>query len=146
VNTNDRVREFHEAFNHPVATRPTIPPANIRRLRIALIAEELKELADASGVPFTYEIGSLGMVKPSTEVDIVEAADACGDLDYVVQGTNVVWGFPAEEIAIEVHRSNMSKLGRDGKPIYREDAKVLKGPSYRPPDVKSIIERHTDTA
>lgn len=128
------VREFSLAFGAVVRDAPSVPMEDTRRLRIELIAEELAELAEASGLRFDYRI-----IPGSGEVDLVGAADACGDLDYVVQGTFLAWGLPAHEIVSEIHRSNMSKLGVDGRPIYRGDGKVLKGPNYTPPDLRSIL-------
>lgn len=148
LHTAVRVREFHEAFGHPVAQAPTPGDAALRELRVKLIAEELAELCSALGVSLLLEVnpqteeGELVVeaVLGDDQVDLVEAADALGDLDYVVQGTNVALGFPAEEIVAEIHRSNMSKLGADGKPIYREDGKVLKGPNYRPPNLAPLVD------
>ncbi len=133
------VSRFHQAFGHPVCDTVTIPDAKHRLLRVRLIAEELKEYADASGVPFEYKVGVLAEV--SKEVNVIEAADALGDLDYVVQGSNVVWGFPGQEIFHAIHTSNMSKLGRDGKPVLDEHGKVVKGPNYKPPQgfIESIL-------
>ncbi len=135
--TNDLVREFHLAFGVPVNDVPTVPSAEIRRLRLALIAEELQELATASGFRFNYSIAD----EPTSGVDLIEAADACGDLDYVVQGTNLAYGFPAARVVEEIHRSNMSKLDANGKPIYRADGKVLKGPGYFKPDIAKVLRK-----
>lgn len=119
------VREFHEAFGHPIAERPTLVSNALGDLRSALIAEEASEYGDAL-----------------ESRDLVEVADALGDLLYVVYGAALVHGLPIGEIFEEIHRSNMSKLGEDGKPIYREDNKVLKGPNFTPPNLREIIERH----
>lgn len=80
-----------------------------------------------------------GLADVTDTVDLIEAADALGDLDYVVQGSNISFGFPSEAILEEIHASNMSKLGEDGKPIYREDAKVLKGPNYFKPNIARVM-------
>jgi predicted HAD superfamily Cof-like phosphohydrolase len=142
------VREFHETFGHPISDAPTPSTAELRLLRVRLIAEELCELARASGVLLSLssglnQAGEMVSVQAINQdylpVDIVEMADALGDLDYVVQGANLVFGFPAPEITAEIHRSNMSKLGEDGKPIYREDKKVLKGPNYSPPNILAVL-------
>ena len=74
-----------------------------------------------------------------SRVDLIETADALGDLKYVVEGAALVFGIPLEPVFMEIHRSNMSKLGTDGKPIYREDGKVLKGPNYTPPNVAAVL-------
>lgn len=71
--------------------------------------------------------------------DLVELADAICDLVYVLVGTAVSYGIPFDKCFAEVHRSNMGKLGEDGKPIVREDGKILKGPNFSPPDLKGII-------
>lgn len=116
------VREFHETFGHPVADRPTLPSKDLALLRLSLIREELEELADAF-----------------IDGNIVEIADALGDILYVTFGTGVACGIDLGEVFEEIQRSNMSKLGADGKPIYREDGKVLKGPNYFPPAIGAII-------
>jgi predicted HAD superfamily Cof-like phosphohydrolase len=123
----DKVREFHEAFGVAVAPTPTPSTADIRELRVRLIAEELVELCEALGVGLRishnpaesiFEAWSYGT---DADVDLVETADALGDLDYVVQGANLVFGIPAVAVMDEIHRSNMSKLGYDGKPVLRAD-------------------------
>lgn len=118
----EKVKEFHEAFNHPVRTQPMIPDMNEQILREDLIDEEFKELKRA-------------MVND----DIVEVADAIGDLLYVVYGAALVCGINADKVFDEVHKSNMSKLGDDGKPIYREDGKILKGENFKKPDIAKVI-------
>jgi len=159
------VKQFHETFKHPVATEPTPNTLKHRRLRVALIAEELGELCQALGVPmeisvFPVEEGErrndadirncMGVVRwvgpdeiccPDHKVDLVEAADALGDLDYVVQGANLVFGFQGPLIVEEIHTSNMSKLGADGKPIWDENGKVVKGPNYCKPDVARFFQQ-----
>jgi len=154
------VKQFHETFKHPVATEPTPGTLAHRRLRVSLIAEELGELCQALGVTLelsvfpTGDVGDernannvsngYGMVKwigdatlchPDDKVDLIEAADALGDLDYVVQGSNLVFGFQGPLIFEEIHNSNMSKLGADGQPIWDEMGKVVKGPNYYKPDI-----------
>lgn len=78
-----------------------------------------------------------------TNDDIVGIADALADLVYVVYGTAVEYGINMQPISDEVHRSNMSKLGEDGKAIHRVDGKVLKGPNFTPPDLATIIKNQT---
>ena len=112
-----------EAFGQQVNIEPTMRDKSIQDLRVDLIAEELEELELAI-----------------TNTDIVEMADALTDLLYVVYGAGHAFGIDLDECFLEVHSSNMSKLGEDGKPIYREDGKVLKGPDYFPPDLKEILE------
>jgi predicted HAD superfamily Cof-like phosphohydrolase len=117
----DKVREFHEAFGLGVATEPTPRPENWK-LRIALLREEFEEYVAAA------EAG-----------DLVEVADALADMAYVIYGTACEYGIPLDAVLDEVHRSNMSKLGADGRPVYREDGKVLKGPAFRPPDIAAAL-------
>lgn len=122
----DQVREFHEAFGVDYHEKPTMPEMNRRILRHHLIAEELNEFAEAC-----------------EEGNLVEVADALTDLAYVVFGSMIEFGLgdKAEELFEEVQRSNMSKLGEDGKPVVREDGKILKGEGYFKPDLKTIIEK-----
>lgn len=158
------VRQFHNVFKHPVETEVTPNTVAHRRLRVALIAEELGELCQALGVPLELSVvpaalseatdkdvaNNMRIVKwvapaemchPDGAVDLVEAADALGDLDYVVQGSNLVFGFPGPAVVEEIHDSNMTKLGADGKPIWDEMGKIVKGPNYRRPDVGHILMR-----
>lgn len=160
--TIESVRVFHETYGHPVARSLTVGDAKLRRLRVLLIAEELAELAQALGVSLELEVKPApfddlkqkdvmnGMWKKAWvadaslcysdhEVDIVEAADALADLDYVVQGGNLVFGIPAGLVMREVHRSNMSKLDEDGKPIYNADGKIVKGPNFFEPDISTLL-------
>jgi predicted HAD superfamily Cof-like phosphohydrolase len=120
-----RVSDFHKAFGHPVKQEIGIPDKKRCELRINLIREELYELEDA------FKDG-----------DIVKVADALIDLEYVLHGTTLECGLQDKHEALfaEVHRSNMSKLGADGKPLYREDGKVTKGPHYQEPDLEGIIK------
>lgn len=150
--TIELVREFHQAFNHNISNYPVPCSKKLRELRAKLIAEELMEYCQAAGVEMRFEVPPRG-VNPDmqhidvaayaeeNEVDVVGIADALGDLDYVVQGANLVHGIPGGEVVAEIHRANMSKLGADGKPIHREDGKVIKGPNYTPPNISSIINR-----
>lgn len=120
------VAGFHEAFGIPIADKPELPGGftNKRRnLRRRLLAEEYAEYVSA-------ELGS----------DLVEIADALADMAVIICGTALEYGIPLNEVLAEVHQSNMSKLGDDGKPIYREDGKVVKGPNYFKPDIKGILE------
>ena len=123
--------EFHETYNVARSTTPNLPDeltaegAALRKLRRNILREEFNEYLDAEDAN-----------------DLTEIADALGDIIYIAYGTAVAYGLPMDKIFNEIHRSNMSKLGEDGKPIYREDGKVLKGPRYAPPDIKSIIDAH----
>ena len=123
----DLVREFHEAYEMPVGTVnihndfDKIEKEDAERiaLRSNLVAEEFKELINAE----------------SCEEIMKESCD----LIYVILGTFVEFGWDLEEAFRRVHLSNMSKLGEDGKPIYREDGKVLKGPNYKKPDLSDLV-------
>ena len=116
------VEDFMEAMGQEVNAVPSFPEEEIQRLRLDLIEEELDELH--------YAIDNK---------DMVEIADALGDLLYVVYGAGHAFGIDLDECFKEIHASNMSKLGPDGKPIKREDGKVLKPDTYFPPDLKSIL-------
>ncbi|HQR20776.1 MAG TPA: hypothetical protein PKV98_07910 [Burkholderiaceae bacterium] len=138
------VVEFHEAFGAPVAWAPTVPPEDRRKLRCKLIMEEAQEFCEASGYAIRMMMvdGVYGwLVEPILqEPDLVAAADALADLRYVTDGAALEWGIPLEKCLREVHRSNMSKLGEDGKPILRADGKILKGPNFTLPQLAEIIE------
>jgi len=124
--TIEQVREFHETYGLPVRSRPDVSDPKTNALRINLLAEELDELREA------LEAG-----------DILETLDALVDLQYVLDGAFLSFGLHnIKEIAFaEVHGSNMSKLGEDGKPIVREsDGKILKGPNFYQPDLKKFLE------
>lgn len=144
------VVEFHEAFGAPVAWRPGFPPDARILLRLELIFEEFKELLEETGFALFFEdrqvTGGLALAQLiSRPPNLVGAADALTDLRYVIDGACLEFGLPAEKLLREVHRSNMSKLGADGKPILREDGKVLKGPGYQPPRLDLIIELYKET-
>ena len=120
-----KVQQFHEAFGVAVADAPIgAVSAELRALRVKLLEEELEEykLASAAG-------------------DIVAVADALTDLAYVLFGTYVTHGLQdsADALFDEVHRSNMSKLDQDGRPIYREDGKVLKSAQFSEPDLGAVL-------
>ena len=124
--TIEQVQEFHETYGLPVEKAPNISDAKTNALRINLLQEELDELKDA------LEDG-----------DVVETLDALIDLQYVLDGAFLSFGLQDQKdrAFAEVHASNMSKLGEDGKPIRREsDGKVLKGPHYFKPDLIQFIK------
>ena len=116
------VGDFMEAFGQDVQFEPTWPDFNTRELRLELIQEELDELSDAVA-----------------DRDMIQIADALTDLLYVVYGAGHAFGLDLDECFEEVHRSNMSKLGENGRPIHREDGKVMKGPGYFEPDLECIL-------
>ena len=118
----NKVKTFMNTYGQEVKERATFPESKIVQLRIDLIEEELNELKEA--------------VKNN---DIVEVADALTDILYVTYGAGHSFGVDLDKCFDEVQRSNMSKLGVDGKPIYNESGKVMKGPDYFAPDLKKII-------
>lgn len=122
VSNFELVGDFMEAFGQKVELEPTWPDFNTRELRLELIAEELDELSDAVA-----------------DRDMIEIADALTDLLYVIYGAGHAFGIDLDECFKEVHNSNMSKLGPNGRPIHREDGKVMKGPGYFEPDLESIL-------
>jgi predicted HAD superfamily Cof-like phosphohydrolase len=120
------VHEFHTAFGAGIKNTPTASIGKDRNLlRFNLMKEENEEYLEAA-----------------ENNDLVEVADALGDMLYILCGTIIEHGMQdkIEEVFNEIHRSNMSKLGEDGKPIYREDGKVLKGANYFKPHIKEILE------
>ena len=124
--TLSQVQEFHETYGLPVEAEQTTGSAQTKQLRINLLQEELDELKEALD-----------------NDDYVETLDALIDLQYVLDGAFLSFGMQdVKEAAFnEVHRSNMSKLGEDGKPIRREgDGKVMKGPNYFKPDMAQFIK------
>tara|TARA_R110000868_G_scaffold84822_5_gene238921 strand:- start:5677 stop:6156 length:480 start_codon:yes stop_codon:yes gene_type:complete len=145
------VKEFHQTFGHPLHTSPTIPDAKTIKLRLALILEEFTELSEAcldenTAASSTYlshlnqaaeEIKALS--EDDMNVDVVEVADALTDINYVTYGAGHCFGTDLDACMEEVQRSNMSKLGEDGKPIYNEHGKVMKGPTYSKPDLYKVL-------
>ncbi|HXD93451.1 MAG TPA: nucleoside triphosphate pyrophosphohydrolase family protein [Bacteroidia bacterium] len=122
----DSVAEFHEVFKIGNADKITLLEEKDYMLRFNLIKEENEEYLDAC-----------------KNKDIVEIADALGDQLYILCGTILKHGLQhkIEEVFDEIHRSNMSKLDENGKPIYREDGKVLKSNRYFRPDIKKILDK-----
>tara|TARA_B100001057_G_scaffold412301_1_gene428338 strand:+ start:456 stop:872 length:417 start_codon:yes stop_codon:yes gene_type:complete len=122
----DCVREFHDAFGITNGDSPHghLDSATVR-LRHRLMAEETEEYLEAA-----------------LSGDTVEVADALGDQLYILFGTILSHGMQhvIEEVFMEIQSSNMSKLGADGQPIYREDGKVMKGPNYFRPNIAAILE------
>lgn len=140
-NGNELVREFHEKFGHPIDSIPNIGTVELRMLRATLLLEEVLEFIAACGLTIYKDEDGYHVTEDKLgEVDIVEMADALGDIRYVTDGANLVFGFPQEKILVEIHESNMSKLGVDGKPIVRADGKILKGPNYFKPNIRNILQ------
>ena len=121
------VQTFHTTYNLGYKETPTADIGMAKNLlRYELMREENEEYLEAA-----------------KNNDLVEVADALGDMLYILCGTIIEHGMQhkIEEVFNEIQRSNMSKLGADGKPIYREDGKVLKGPNYFKPNIKAILEK-----
>jgi len=120
----EKVQEFMNAFGQEVVTKPGWPKAKTMELRMDLIEEEVGEFnqacCDATG-------------------SLVDIADALSDILYVVYGAGHSFGIDLDKCFSEVHRSNMSKLGEDGKPIYRKDGKVLKGENFSEPNLEEVL-------
>ncbi|SEL30325.1 Phosphoribosyl-ATP pyrophosphohydrolase [Maribacter orientalis] len=121
------VKEFHNSFGLGVSEDMIADLGEAKNmLRFNLMDEENKEYLEAA-----------------QNNDLVEVADALGDMLYILCGTILEHGmqYKIEEVFNEIQRSNMSKLGEDGKPIYREDGKVLKGPNYFKPNIEIILDK-----
>jgi len=117
------VGAFHAAFGLPVRERPTVDiPVEEAQLRQALLDEEVAELRAAVA-----------------SADVVAIADALADIVYIACGTAHAYGVDLDAVVAEVHRSNMTKLGGDGRPVYRSDGKVLKGPAYEAPRLAAVL-------
>lgn len=122
----EMVAEFHYLFDQKDAKNPTAGTIKQGELRYSLQAEENSEYLEA--------------VRAN---DLVGIADALGDQLYILFGTVLKHGLQdkIEDVFKEIQRSNLSKLGADGKPIYREDGKILKGPDYFKPNIKKILDQ-----
>ena len=118
----DKVGTFMKTFGQEVKTKPSLSSDKINKLRIDLIKEELQELTEAM-----------------QKKDLLEVADALTDILYVTYGAGHAFGINLDACFNEVQNSNMSKLGKDGKPIYNESGKVMKGPSYFKPDLSKFV-------
>lgn len=137
------VRRFHHVYGLPVQTDGASLERESLDMRMSLIAEEFSELVGAVyGQAARAEIESSyrrAVAADDGTRDTVETADALADLIYVIYGMALETGIDLASVLAEVQRSNMSKLGADGKPVYREDGKVLKGPGYFPPNVEAVL-------
>tara|TARA_B100001093_G_C26629210_1_gene928103 strand:- start:562 stop:933 length:372 start_codon:yes stop_codon:yes gene_type:complete len=118
----EHVRKFMETFGQEIKEKAEFPIEKITSLRYELITEELDELKDAIN-----------------NKDIKEVADALTDILYVTYGAGHAFGINLDKCFEEVQNSNMSKLGSDGKPIFNESGKVMKGPNYFKPNLKKLI-------
>ena len=119
----NKVKTFMETFGQEVKTKPSFSIDKINSLRYDLIKEELEELKEAM-----------------ENKDLLEVADALTDILYVAYGAEHAFGIDLDQCFEEVQSSNMSKLGEDGKPIYNESGKVMKGPKYFKPDLTKFVK------
>jgi len=117
------VKIFMEKFGQMVRTKPQFPDDKTMQLRLDLIKEELSELEEAMKTK-----------------NLKEIADALTDILYVTYGAGYAYGVDLDQCFKEVQRANMSKLGEDGKPIYNDHGKVMKGPNYTKPDLSKFIK------
>ena len=117
-----KVGTFMKTFGQEVKTEPSFSTDKINKLRLDLIKEELSELTDAMN-----------------NKDLLEVADALTDILYVTYGAGHAFGIDLDKCFDEVQNSNMSKLDEDGKPIYNEHGKVMKGPNYFKPDLSKFV-------
>ena len=142
-----QVTAFHQAFGHPVGGHTLQTSTSTLQLRLNLIAEEFFELLTATvgehkTKPLLEAYRQHITVTGDSPRDPVEAADALADMCFVIAGMALTYGLPLDEVLAEVYRSNMSKLDADGKPIYREDGKIMKSRLYEPPRIRPILEAH----
>ena len=119
----EKVGLFMKTFGQEVKNKPGLSTEKINKLRVSLINEELEEFKDA--------------IKNN---DLKEAADALTDILYVTYGAGHAFGLNLDKCFDEVQQSNMSKLGDDGKPIYNDEGKVMKGPKYFKPDLNKFLK------
>ena len=118
----NKVGTFMKTFGQEVKTKPSFSTDKINKLRIDLIKEELQELTEAMD-----------------NKDLLEVADALTDILYVTYGAGHAFGIDLDKCFDEVQNSNMSKLGKNGEPIYNESGKVMKGPNYFKPDLSKFV-------
>tara|TARA_B100001059_G_C17542883_1_gene431318 strand:+ start:103 stop:474 length:372 start_codon:yes stop_codon:yes gene_type:complete len=118
----EKVKKFMETFGQEIKEKADFPNEKITSLRYDLIKEELNELQDAIN-----------------KKDLKEVADALTDILYVTYGAGHAFGINLDKCFIEVQNSNMSKLDKNGKPIFNEKGKVMKGPNYFEPDLKKFV-------
>ncbi len=118
----EKVGVFMKTFGQEVKVNPSLSTNQINELRLSLINEELEELKAAIN-----------------KKDLLEVADALTDILYVTYGAGDAFGINLDKCFEEVQNSNMSKLGKDGKPIYNESGKVMKGPNYFKPNLKKFL-------
>lgn len=130
------VKEFHEKFGHPIGVPFTWREVT---LRDNLIDEEIQEVYNEMFPQWEEYSPQPSREEQMAAIDKVALTKELCDLLYVVLGTGVTFGLPLKEAFEEVHRSNMSKLGEDGKPVLRADGKVLKGSNYTPANLEKLF-------
>ena len=118
----EKVKQFMQTFGQEVKTKASFSDEKTNQLRLDLISEELEELKNAMA-----------------SKELLEVADALTDILYVTYGAGHAFGINLDKCFDEVQNSNMSKLGSDGKPIYNESGKVMKGPNYFKPDLSKFL-------
>ena len=118
----EKVKQFMQTFGQEVKTKASLSDEKTNQLRLDLITEELEELKNAM-----------------ESKDLLEVADALTDILYVTYGAGHAFGINLDKCFDEVQNSNMSKLGNNGKPIYNESGKVMKGPDYFKPDLSKFL-------
>ena len=128
MTNNEKVKQFMQTFGQDVLTTPTMPDPCVTDLRVDLIEEELNELLVAVHDP-----------RIANRERVTEIADALTDILYVTYGAGHAFGIDLDKCFEEVHNSNMSKLDENGKPIYREDGKVMKGENYFKPNLRKVL-------
>ena len=122
MTNSEKVKQFMQTFGQEVKTKASFSDEKTNQLRLDLISEELEELKNAM-----------------EGRDLLEVADALTDILYVTYGAGHAFGIDLDKCFDEVQNSNMSKLGNNGKPIYNESGKVMKGPDYFKPDLSKFL-------
>lgn len=132
------VRQFMKATRKQrVPLHPEVPDEATRRLRVNLIAEELREFARDSGFFCRTNVEGVSEQVEAGEPDIIKAADDLADLLYVVYGAAIAWGIPVQRVFAAVHEANMRKFGPGS--YEREDGKWMKPPDWQPPDIERAL-------
>ncbi len=126
------VGEFHKAVGHPVDVEMT---DKLLELRYTLLFEEFEEVKEEVAQALS-DLAVYGKVKPKTKERMLKEL---ADMQYVLSGFAETFGLPLQVAFVRVHKSNMSKLDDEGKPILREDGKILKGKNYAPPDLEDLV-------
>lgn len=139
---HDMVLQFHKVYSMVIGSGAPAVTHPDMAMRLRLIAEEFAELVEAvrgreagEKVREAFESIDVG----PTNADLIATADALGDLTYVIYGMAILANIPLDDVIAEIHRSNLTKLGADGKPVLRSDGKVGKGPNFTPPNLAAIL-------